>query len=80
MNYKFLQDKNLSWQAKGLLTYLLFNNDKITIENLKNKSKNGRDSTNTIMKELIKNGYIQKKIKQKEKGMFVGYEYIRRVK
>jgi hypothetical protein len=78
INKKFLNDRNLSWQAKGLLTYLFSLPDdwEIKVEDLKNRSKNGRDSTNTIIKELIHHNYIKREKKEKEKGMFRGYNYV----
>ncbi|MGD8707118.1 MAG: helix-turn-helix domain-containing protein [Nitrosopumilaceae archaeon] len=78
INKNFLQNKNLSWKAKGLLSYLLSlpDNWEIKVEDLKNRSTDGRDSTNTIIKELITYGYIKRKPKPKEKGKFGGYDYM----
>lgn len=57
-----LQDKMLSWKAKGLHTYLMSlpNDWKIYIEDLKNRSKDGRDATSNILRELIAKGYIKR--------------------
>jgi hypothetical protein len=63
INKDFLNDKNLSWKAKGLMAYLLSKPDdwEIFISQLQKCSTDGRDSTSNAIKELIKNGYIQRK-------------------
>mgnify|MGYP001231153959 CR=1 FL=1 len=73
----FLKDKRLSWQAKGLLAYMLsMPNDWVfRIDDLKNRSTNGRDSTKNIIKELQENGYIIKE-QTREKGKFSNNRYI----
>ena len=73
-----IEDKNLSWGAKGLLAYLLHlpDNWKINIKDLSNRSKNGRDSTASKVNELIKNGYIKRQKLRNKKGIYTGYEYI----
>lgn len=72
MHKGFLNEKEMSWQAKGLLTYLLSlpDNWEINLQDLKNRSKNGRDSTTNIIKELISFGYIIKEQKKDKKGRF----------
>ena len=72
INKKFLNNPELSWQAKGLLSYLLSLPDdwEINVQDLKNRSKNGRDSTNGIIKELINQGYIVKEQPKDSKGKF----------
>jgi DnaD/phage-associated family protein len=62
MDKRFLNDVNLSWQAKGMLSYMLSlpNDWEFHINDLKNRSSNGRDSTNGIIKELAQAGYITK--------------------
>ncbi|MGD8305197.1 MAG: hypothetical protein PVF17_00960 [Ignavibacteria bacterium] len=71
-----IRDSDLSWKAKGLLTYLLHLPDdwQIYLSDLKNRSKDGRDSTAGGIKELIDNGYIKRE-QLKEKGKFIGYNY-----
>jgi hypothetical protein len=74
-----LEDRKLSWGAKGLLVYLLHlpNNWEVKVEHLKNQSKDGRDATNAKIKELRKAGYIKRDDKiQKDKGKYDGYNYI----
>lgn len=73
----FLQDKTLSWQAKGLLAYMLsLPNDWVfNMKDLQNRSKNGRDATYRIMKELIEAGYVTR-VENRDGGKFEKVEYI----
>ncbi|MBW9219378.1 hypothetical protein CI793_09430 [Anoxybacillus ayderensis] len=73
----FLNDKRLSWQAKGLLAYMLsMPNDWVfRIDDLKNRSTNGRDSTKSIIKELQEYGYIIKE-QTRQQGKFSNNQYI----
>lgn len=79
LNKTCLRDEKLSWKAKGLHSYLLSLPDdwKIYIEDLKNRSKDGRDSTTSAVNELIKMGYIKRTPSKDEKtGKFKGgYDY-----
>jgi len=72
-----LQDDRLSWKSKGLLAYLLSLPDdwQIYINELKNHSRDGRDSTRTAMNELIKFGYIHRNFSERQSGQFTGYDY-----
>lgn len=71
-----LNDDCLSWKAKGLLSYLLSLPDDwaINIEDLKKRSKDGKDGTTAGIKELMKAGYITRDRKRIE-GKFKGYDY-----
>jgi DnaD/phage-associated family protein len=73
----FLHDKTLSWQAKGLLAYMLSlpNDWEFNMKDLKNRSKNGRDATYRIMKELIEAGYVTR-VENRDGGKFGKVEYI----
>jgi hypothetical protein len=53
------QDCELSFEAKGILLYLLSQGDNWTIQltDLQRKGRTGRDRVNRIMKELEKHGY-----------------------
>lgn len=79
LNKTCLCDEKLSWKAKGLHSYLLSLPDdwQIYIEDLKNRSKDGRDSTTTAVNELIALGYIKRTPSKDEKtGKFKGgYDY-----
>ena len=72
-----LRDKRLSWGAKGFLVYMLSlpPNWEAKVEHLKTVSTDGRDSTNTKIKELMKFGYITRKETEKMKGQFQSYDY-----
>jgi hypothetical protein len=54
-----LEDKLLSWKAKGLFCYLLSIND-VCLFDLENSFKNFSDETNSAFNELIIHGYIEK--------------------
>lgn len=73
-----LQDNNLSWKAKGLLSYLLSkpNDWTIYLKHLAKQSKDGTDSTRTALNELIESGYISKEYARNEKGHIIGRDYI----
>lgn len=56
----FLFDIELSWKAKGLLTYILRNNlVTFTLRSLSRASTDGRDSTRTAFAELVRLGYAR---------------------
>ena len=71
-----LQDKNISWQAKGMLAYLLSLPDDwhVYVSELQNHALNGKDSTASILNELISAGYIRRNIRR-DSGRFSGYNY-----
>jgi len=77
VNNDYLQDSGLSWKGKGLITYIMSLPDdwNLNISDLKNRSKDGRDSTAAGMRELIEAGYCERGKKRNEAGMFVGYQY-----
>ncbi len=56
-----LEDKRLSWEARGLLAYLLSkpSNWTVRIGDLLNKSPAGRDAVYTILRELKAAGYLE---------------------
>jgi len=77
VNNDILQNSNLSWAAKGMLVYLLHlpDNWQINVADLSNRSKNGRDGTAGIIKELMNTGYISRVKIKNEKAQFKGYDY-----
>jgi hypothetical protein len=77
VNNKVLQNKEMSWAAKGMLVYLLHLPDgwQINVADLWSRSKNGRDSTAAIMKELIDTGYVTRSKSKGERNLFKGYDY-----
>jgi DnaD/phage-associated family protein len=79
VNKTCLQDNELSWKAKGLHTYIMSLPDdwKIYIDDLKNRSKDGREATSNILRELIEKGYI-KRITRRDADtnrLLGGYDY-----
>ncbi len=72
-----LQDKSLSWKAKGLLAYLLSlpDNWRVYVDELKNHSTDGRESTRTAVNQLMKSGYLKRSQLINDKGQFEGYDY-----
>lgn len=79
IDHRPLNDDNLSWQAKGLLAYLLSKPDNWTVivADLVKRATNGRDSVNSILKELEQNGYVERiKIRDPETGRFSHQETI----
>lgn len=79
LNKTCLEDVKLSWQAKGLHSYLISKPDhwKIYVNDLYKRSKNGRDATANILRELIENGYITRKPCRdtRTNKMLGGYDY-----
>jgi hypothetical protein len=54
-----LNDPNLSWQAKGIMAYLIGKpkNWKLRVKDLANRAKNGETSIRSALKELRTQGY-----------------------
>jgi hypothetical protein len=72
-----LQNTSLSWAAKGLHSYLMGLPDdwKVTVSDLKNRSKDGRDATSSAMQSLIQAGYVVRESEHDKAGRFAGYNY-----
>ena len=82
-NYKIIdltcvQDKKISWKAKGIFNYFITRPPewKIRKTDLYNKSKDGTDSLNSGIKELINAGYIFRIVKKNDKGAFINWAYL----
>lgn len=73
----FLEDKDLTFRAKGLMTYCLsrIDNWEFHISHLQEVSKEGRDAVYSAIKELINKGYIVREI-HREKGKFEKGKYL----
>lgn len=73
-----LDDVRLSWEAKGLHSYLMSKPDDwtVNVRHLIKQSRNGRDATYRIVNELILAGYIERNQEQNEDGTFGEIEYI----
>lgn len=65
-------DSRISWQAKGILIYLLDRPDdwEPQKQDLINRSKNGKQSVTTALKELKSAGYLAIEKNRGEKGQF----------
>lgn len=74
---EYLQDVNLSWKAKGLITYIMSlpPDWQLNLSDLKKRSKDGRDATAAGFRELITNGYCQRCKVRGDGGTFVGCDY-----
>jgi hypothetical protein len=72
-----LNDKRLSWKAKGLLAFLLSKPDnwEINIKNLIKQAKDGKEAIYSGIKELITFGYIVR-VESRNKGRFAQIEYL----
>lgn len=72
------EDKRLSWEARGLLIFLLVKPDdwQVCLSHLINSSPAGRDKVRRIIKELTAHSYIVKKYIRDESGKFSAPEYI----
>ena len=77
INKEFLDNDNLSWKAKGILSYLLSKPDdwQVNTFNLINKSSEGKTSVYSGLKELKEHGYL-KKYPVYKKGRITHWESI----
>ena len=76
MSNYHLRDKNLSFKAKGLLSYMfsLPDNWNYSIKGISSHSKESEKTVRTILKELEAKKYLIIKKQQNALGRFV-YEY-----
>lgn len=77
MDKRPLEDKRLSWKAKGLLAYLLSKPDSwnCMVTDLIKQSKDGRDGVRAGLNELIAAGYVKRSKVVGEDGQFEGCDY-----
>lgn len=73
----FLRDANLSWKAKGIISsvQMLPDNWVLNMRDLQKRSKDGRDSLQSGIKELEKYGYCRKTTNRNEDGTISGVSY-----
>jgi len=73
VNNQIIENKNLSWKAKGILIYLISRPDdwQVYIKDLINRACDGEKALRSGLKELEENGYLNKKIERDSKGRFV---------
>lgn len=74
----FVYDKRLSAKSKGILLYFLSRPDdwQIYTSEVVKHMQDGQKSINNGIKELIENGYVKRKQKRNDAGIFNGYEYL----
>lgn len=72
-----IQSKILSWEARGLLTYLLSLPDDwdINVTHLINQSPAKRKKVLSIIEELIRFGYVRKEVVREKSGRIMRVEY-----
>ena len=74
-----INDKRLSWEARGMLIYLLSkpNDWVVRLKDLINQSPCGRDKTKRILKELEQFGYLERKLSRQSDGKFYWESIVR---
>ena len=72
----FINDKRLSWKARGVLTHLLSRPDnwEVNVNDLVNQSPDGKTVVYSALKELKKYGYYQKVAIRDEKSRIIRWE------
>jgi hypothetical protein len=72
------EDETLSWEARGVLAYLLCKPDNWQIRHgdLVKRGPGGRDRMYRILGELEQAGYIKRVLEQDERGQFMWYSEI----
>ena len=71
---RIIQNKQLSWKAKGILIYLLSRPDNWTaqMQDIINQSTDGESATRAGVQELIDAGYLVRRVEHnKETGQFI---------
>lgn len=83
LDKRISQDRRLSWQARGLLIYLLGKPDhwQVSVEALKKETASSvkptsRDGIYAILKELESAGYVSRKPSRDENGRMTGFDYM----
>lgn len=76
INKTALHDRNLSWKAKGLHSYMLSMPDdwKFIKEDIVRKATDGMDSLKSAIKELERNGYVSVAEQRNPNGTFACWE------
>lgn len=84
LDKRISEDRQLSWEARGMLVYLLGKPDHwvVSLQALINETKDtrkhsGRDAVRGIIRELIDVGYIRRSLKRGgDAGKLSGYDYM----
>ncbi|MDF2879720.1 MAG: hypothetical protein K0R54_277 [Clostridiaceae bacterium] len=69
----YLQDTEISWKAKGLLTYMNIYSEQTNIEGLLSKSTDGISSVQSGLKELTIKGYYHNYPLRDNEGKFIKF-------
>lgn len=69
------QDKRLSWEARGILLYLLSKPDDWELQPLDLAQGCGINKVYKLLKELDRAGYIQKSVERDDKKRFIRFIY-----
>ncbi len=74
---KVIEDSKLSWKAKGLYAYLQSRPEgwKFYEKEIESRSKDGKDSVKSAIKELVENKYLLR-VQSRQEGKFKGMEWI----
>ena len=77
MSNRHLRTHELSWQAKGMLSFMLSCSDKykFSLESLTQCSASGNTATRSALKELEDNGYVVRSRVTNEKGQVIEWKY-----
>lgn len=79
INNKIIEDKKISFKARGLLIYMLSKPDDWKFypdELAKHSDKDGVKAINTALQEMESVGYLVRKRKRDNKGHFKGIDYL----
>lgn len=83
LDKRISEDRRLSWQARGLLIYLLGKPDhwKVSVEALKaetigTRKPTSRDGIYSILDELTSSGYVVRQPARDEYGRMAGFDYM----
>ncbi len=70
-------DARLSFQAKGLLAYLLAKPDdwSVYVSDLVNRASDGRKAIYSMLKELEAHGYLSREFDRDSRGKIIGISY-----
>lgn len=77
INTTIAEDDRLSWRAKGIWLYAFSRKDdwQFRFSDLQKRSTEGRDALRKALKELEKNGYLHRRVRQTDKGKLDGQEW-----
>lgn len=78
INKTIINDKNLSWKAKGIFMYAFSKPDDWTFyaKDIINHGTDGRESVNSGLKELEDHGYLVRQEIRNEKGQYDGTDWL----